>query len=798
MYLVLLFSALWTLSFCGTRQFYVVNESKNWTDAQKYCRGNFTDLATIENQEQTDILLALVDGTQGYFWIGLRQKVQENTSWIWSDGSNSTYRNWNTGEPNNGAGDYCVQLWNNPEYRWNDEYCTRSYPFICYKALGLPLILINLKRTWREALRYCRDHHVDMVSVHTEKIQHWVETAVYYASTANVWMGLRHTCAQSFWFWLSGSTICYQNWAPGNGTGVEDCSGGERTGAVQSGSKKWVSLPEDQRLNFICTTSEVMSSALYLVLLFSALWTPSFCGTRQFYVVNESKNWTDAQKHCRENFTDLATIESQEEMNALIAFLNGSGDLSWIGLRQDAQQSTASWIWSDGSNSSYTNWYTGEPDSPVGDICVQLLKSPEYKWNDAGCKWPNPFICYKGLPLILINQNKTWREALSYCRENHVDLVSVHTEKIQHWVETAVLYASTANVWMGLRHTCAQNFWFWVSGSTICYQNWASGNGTRVEYCSGGERAGAVQSGSKQWVSLPEDQRLNFICTTSEVTDTINHRRHKHRAALPAVTVMSSALYLVLLFSALWTLSFCGTRQFYVVNQNKNWTDAQNYCREKFTDLATIESREEMNAVTALVNRPGGYFWIGLRQKVQQSTVSWIWSDGSSSSYRYWNTGEPNNPLGDNCVQLRNSPEHTWNDEGCKWPNPFICYKDLPLILIKEKKTWREALRYCRENYVDMVSVHTEEIQHWVETAVYYASTANVWMGLRHTCAQNFWFWVSGSTICYQNWAPGNGTGVEDCSGGERTGAVQSGSKQWVSLPEDQRLNFICTTSEEL
>ncbi|KAL7880754.1 hypothetical protein SRHO_G00030080 [Serrasalmus rhombeus] len=260
---------------------------------------------------------------------------------------------------------------------------------------------------------------------------------------------------------------------------------------------------------------------------------------------------------------------------------------------------------------------------------------------------------------------------------------------------------------------------------------------------------------------------------------------------------MSSALYLVLLFSALWTLTFCGIRQFHVVNQDKTWTNAQKHCREKYTDLVTIESQEEMNALVAVLNGTAGLSWIGLRQKVQQSTAVWIWSDGSKSSYRYWNTGEPNNPVGDNCVQLNQSHEYRWNDAGCQWPNPFICYKGLPIILINQTKTWREALRYCRENHVDLVSVHTEEIQHWVESAVYYASTANVWMGLRHTCAQSFWFWVSGSTMCYQNWAPGNGTGLEDCSGGERTGAVQSGSKKWVSLPEDQRLNFICTTSED-
>ncbi|XP_036453036.1 macrophage mannose receptor 1-like [Colossoma macropomum] len=255
---------------------------------------------------------------------------------------------------------------------------------------------------------------------------------------------------------------------------------------------------------------------------------------------------------------------------------------------------------------------------------------------------------------------------------------------------------------------------------------------------------------------------------------------------------MSSALYLILLFSALWTFSFCGTRQFHVVVDAKAWTDAQQYCREKFTDLATIESQEEMNALIAVLNGTAGDFWIGMSYN-----TNWAWSDGSAISYSDWMSGEPNNIGIENCAKFSNQYAFKWNNIQCYLLLQFICYKRLPLILIKEPKTWREALRYCRDNHVDLVSVHTEEIQHWVETAVYYASTANVWMGLRHTCAQNFWFWLSGSTMCYQNWAPGNGTRVEDCSGGERSGAVQSGSKKWVSLPENQRLNFICTTSEE-
>ncbi|KAI4877372.1 hypothetical protein NFI96_033852, partial [Prochilodus magdalenae] len=137
-----------------------------------------------------------------------------------------------------------------------------------------------------------------------------------------------------------------------------------------------------------------------------------------------------------------------------------------------------------------------------------------------------------------------------------------------------------------------------------------------------------------------------------------------------------------------------------------------------------------------------------------------------------------------------------WSDMKCEERLSFICCEN-KLILIQQNLTWREALWYCRENYLDLVSVHSEEIQLWVKEVAQKASTEHVWLGLRHTCSQSLWYWVSGFSICYQNWAPGNGTGGEDCWSVERTGAVQSGGEQqWVSLPENQKLNFICTTYE--
>ncbi|KAK2892435.1 hypothetical protein Q8A67_012423 [Cirrhinus molitorella] len=88
----------------------------------------------------------------------------------------------------------------------------------------------------------------------------------------------------------------------------------------------------------------------------------------------------------------------------------------------------------------------------------------------------------------------------------------------------------------------------------------------------------------------------------------------------------------------------------------------------------------------------------------------------------------------------------------------------------------------------------SHKIQRGVMNVVKGASTVAVWLGLRYSRILGIWYWVSGQTVCYHNWAPGNGTSEEDCEHAVRSGAVQSGGDQrWISRPETDKLNFICS-----
>ncbi|KAF0031997.1 hypothetical protein F2P81_016552 [Scophthalmus maximus] len=68
------------------------------------------------------------------------------------------------------------------------------------------------------------------------------------------------------------------------------------------------------------------------------------------------------------------------------------------------------------------------------------------------------------------------------------------------------------------------------------------------------------------------------------------------------------------------------------VNEYMNWSDAQNYCREHFTDLATVRNDTENLKIHKLLTENKDS-WIGLFRDPH-----FYWSDGSVFSFSYWYT----------------------------------------------------------------------------------------------------------------------------------------------------------------
>uniref|UniRef100_A0A3Q3MQU8 C-type lectin domain-containing protein n=1 Tax=Labrus bergylta TaxID=56723 RepID=A0A3Q3MQU8_9LABR len=122
-------------------------------------------------------------------------------------------------------------------------------------------------------------------------------------------------------------------------------------------------------------------------------------------------------------------------------------------------------------------------------------------------------------------------------------------------------------------------------------------------------------------------------------------------------------------------------RQFHYIDLKLNWLDAQHYCREKYDDLATIQSMEDIIQLKNQV-RVSGKAWIGRRDNPNSwfkvkgiDANSWRWSETSEMSqngYQNWFSTAPDNVYFQYYVEIDGTA--TWNDMNCDALLSFVCY----------------------------------------------------------------------------------------------------------------------------
>uniref|UniRef100_A0A4W6CGU0 C-type lectin domain-containing protein n=1 Tax=Lates calcarifer TaxID=8187 RepID=A0A4W6CGU0_LATCA len=110
----------------------LINGALTWYEAQTFCRVKYTDLATVNNMDDENKLVATLGSHVAHAWIGLR-KGGGTGRWMWSDGSGiAHFTNWGDGEPNNVEGnEWCAEM--SEKETWNDLSCGETKVFPCSK-----------------------------------------------------------------------------------------------------------------------------------------------------------------------------------------------------------------------------------------------------------------------------------------------------------------------------------------------------------------------------------------------------------------------------------------------------------------------------------------------------------------------------------------------------------------------------------------------------------------------------------------------------------------------------------------
>ncbi|KAI7809176.1 putative macrophage mannose receptor 1-like [Triplophysa rosa] len=166
----------------------------------------------------------------------------------------------------------------------------------------------------------------------------------------------------------------------------------------------------------------VMDMSVFVLLLLSGLLCSASGLWREYHYINQSMSWSAAQSYCRVRFTDLATVDSMNDVNRTMNKVNdGYSGSVWIGLNRGTQ---SRWGWSTGDDTlaQYSPWYPGDPN---GDGECVLFK--DNGWCDCSFTYKLYFVCYDETTGNIIKTIlKNWTDAQSYCRKYDTDLATIH------------------------------------------------------------------------------------------------------------------------------------------------------------------------------------------------------------------------------------------------------------------------------------------------------------------------------------------------------------------------------------
>ncbi|XP_072331411.1 C-type mannose receptor 2-like isoform X3 [Scyliorhinus torazame] len=745
--------------------------------------------------------------------------------------------------------------------------------------------LIQELRNWTVARDYCQSHYFDLVSILSPE-----EAAVIAnlsAQGARAWIGLYNDDRSSNgWKWTTGETFNYTNWTPSYPREFNTTS----PACVYTSKDQWLDTQCGILLPFVCYT-----------VIFQT-WPEVGPSEREYLLIQEMRNWTEARDYCQSQHTNLVSILSPEKA-AVIANLSAQGARAWIGLYNDDRSSNG-WKWTTGETFNYTNWTPSYPRefNTTSPACVYTSKD---QWLDTQCGILLPFVCYTDKQLFtdavrvetnmpaqqaskqldaslldtisrrnlkpnqpqsvrsgdrayfLIENEQSWSKAWNHCRNQYANLASTRN------MEEAKIISSLPHqpYWIGLYNDGVSG-WMWTNGDKFSYTKWALWHPYSLNNSL--PMCGAILD--SEWHEADCDFPFAFVCykelkTKSEPRITkpkqlpkVEHyslsKRVEEDLTKPSADLLGNPKKPIpkLEYEVLPAIDFAvkphqlaeksllsdeliqtiSNREYLLIKKEETWSDAQDQCRAQYTDLLTVQSKEENNMASKLLklDEPA---WIGLFNE-HQADYSWMWTTGEAASFFNWDTYYPMDfaamPV---CVIMVNG---RWKDVPCDFKFSFVCYTELlklkksnpdmfvdfalPTIdaeeqsqqsteesslsdgarsskpssreyfLITEEETWSGAQDQCRTQHTDLITVQNKGENNMASNLLKLDEPA--WIGLFNKHQSEYsWVWTTGEPASFFNWAtyyPMDFATMSVC--------VIMVNGRWKDVPCDFKFSFIC------
>ncbi|XP_025767407.1 macrophage mannose receptor 1-like [Oreochromis niloticus] len=239
-----------------------------------------------------------------------------------------------------------------------------------------------------------------------------------------------------------------------------------------------------------------------------------------------------------------------------------------------------------------------------------------------------------------------------------------------------------------------------------------------------------------------------------------------------------SAIYLT--FLSVFCSFTLGSSDFHLITLTENYTQAKNYCRVMYTDLATIYNLADMNNLVTFASNITERAWIGLEMG---AVWMWHWSlPGQVTDFLKWKSGEVITHNQEECAAM--DQFGGWFVSACGVLRKFVCQGNHTgyFIFVNESKSWWDAQSHCRNLSPDLVSIHSEAENMAVLNV---SASQSVWIGL----FKDPWIWSDGSNSSFRFWGASQPSYLhnQDC-----VAAVFQDNGKWNEQNCSNQLNFVC------
>ncbi|OXB67694.1 hypothetical protein ASZ78_015226, partial [Callipepla squamata] len=254
-------------------------------------------------------------------------------------------------------------------------------------------------------------------------------------------------------------------------------------------------------------------------------------------------------------------------------------------------------------------------------LLIRFLKVFNFFFSETGVpiRCPDQWVSYAGHCYIIHRVPKIWKDALTSCRKEDGDLVSIHNVEEYSFVISQLGYQPDDELWIGLNDLKVQMYFEWSDGTPVTYTKWLRGEPTHANNRQ--EDCVVMKGKDGYWADHSCEKKIGYICK----------RKPMSEAPAEEETIDMGC-------QRDWKRH--GFYCYFIGNTFVTFSQANHTCESHQAYLATVQDRYEQAYLTSLVGlKTERYFWIGLSDVEEKGTFKW--TNGENVLFTHWNSEMP-------------------------------------------------------------------------------------------------------------------------------------------------------------